>query len=69
MCIQARFIRAFSMPWGAMHLMGNVLDNLRLKGVEISAEEYEASQISILLHDIGHVTIFPYARACVCSRV
>jgi uncharacterized protein len=37
-----------------MHLMGKVLDTLRLKGVEISNEEYEATQISILLHDIGH---------------
>ncbi len=47
-------IPAFSMLLGAMHLMGKVLDNLRLKGVEISNEEYEATQISILLHDIGH---------------
>src|SRR3954471_9431993 len=39
---------------GAMHLMGNVLDNLRNKGVEISAEECEAAQAAILLHDIGH---------------
>ena len=39
---------------GAMHLMGVVLQNLRLKGVEVSSEEYEASQIAILLHDIGH---------------
>jgi HD superfamily phosphohydrolase len=44
----------FQHALGAMHLMGKVLDNLRLKGVEISKEEYEASQISILLHDIGH---------------
>ena len=39
---------------GAMHLMGVVLENLRNKGTEISHEEYEASQIAILLHDIGH---------------
>ena len=44
----------FQHALGAMHLMGNVLDNLRLKGIEISDEEYQASQISILLHDIGH---------------
>ncbi len=44
----------FQHALGAMHLMGKVLDQLRLKGVEISNEEYEASQISILLHDIGH---------------
>ncbi|HZX74934.1 MAG TPA: HD domain-containing protein [Cyclobacteriaceae bacterium] len=39
---------------GAMHLMGNVLDNLRNKGVAINAEEFEAAQAAILLHDIGH---------------
>ena len=44
----------FQHALGAMHLMGKVLDTLRLKGVEISNEEYEATQISILLHDIGH---------------
>jgi hypothetical protein len=44
----------FQHALGAMHLMGKVLDQLRLKGVEISNAEYEASQISILLHDIGH---------------
>ncbi|WP_276374085.1 HD domain-containing protein [Chryseolinea sp. H1M3-3] len=44
----------FQHALGAMHLMGKVLDQLRLKGVEISHQEYEASQISILLHDIGH---------------
>ena len=37
-----------------MHLMGKALDTLRLKGIEISEEEYEASQLAILLHDIGH---------------
>jgi hypothetical protein len=44
----------FQHALGAMHLMGMTLDNLRLKGIEISNEEYEASQICILLHDIGH---------------
>jgi HD superfamily phosphohydrolase len=39
---------------GAMHLMGCVLENLRNKGIEISAEEFEAAQAAILLHDIGH---------------
>jgi len=39
---------------GAMHLMGVVLDNLRNKGIEISREEFEAAQIAILLHDMGH---------------
>lgn len=39
---------------GAMHLMGKALDILRTKGIEISEPEYEASQLAILLHDIGH---------------
>jgi HD superfamily phosphohydrolase len=39
---------------GAMHLMSITLDNLRIKGTEISNEEYEAALIAILLHDIGH---------------
>ena len=39
---------------GAMHLMGRALDNLRSKGIEITNEEYEAAQIAVLLHDIGH---------------
>ncbi len=39
---------------GAMHLMGRTLDNLRDKGHSISAEEYEAALLAILLHDIGH---------------
>ena len=37
-----------------MHLMTETLENLRTKGVEISDEEYEATLIAILLHDIGH---------------
>lgn len=44
----------FQHALGAMHLMGRVLDSLRNKEVEISAEEYEAAQLAILLHDIGH---------------
>jgi HD superfamily phosphohydrolase len=44
----------FQHALGAMHLMGRVLENLRFKGVEISADEFEASQIAILLHDLGH---------------
>jgi HD superfamily phosphohydrolase len=44
----------FQHALGAMHLMGRVLDNLRFKGIEISAEEYEAAQVAVLLHDVGH---------------
>ena len=39
---------------GAMHLMGEALKSLREKGVEITDEEYEAAQLAILLHDVGH---------------
>lgn len=39
---------------GAMHLMSLALDTLRSKGIEISEEEYEACQLAILLHDVGH---------------
>ena len=44
----------FQHALGAMHLMGRVLDNLRFKGVEITPGEYEAAQLAVLLHDIGH---------------
>ena len=39
---------------GALHLMDRVIDNLRLKGIEISNQEAQAALIAILLHDIGH---------------
>ena len=39
---------------GAMHLMQEAIDVLRLKGVEITLEESEGVLIAILLHDIGH---------------
>jgi len=39
---------------GAFHLMTTALNVLREKGVHITSEEYEASQLAILLHDIGH---------------
>jgi HD superfamily phosphohydrolase len=44
----------FQHALGAMHLMTKVLDNLRSKKIEISAEEYEASTLCVLLHDLGH---------------
>jgi HD superfamily phosphohydrolase len=44
----------FQHALGAMHLMTKVLDNLRVKVIEISNEEYEASTLCVLLHDIGH---------------
>ncbi len=39
---------------GAVHLMGEALDILIQKGVEISKEEIQAAKVAILLHDIGH---------------
>ncbi|MFW5760023.1 MAG: HD domain-containing protein [Cyclobacteriaceae bacterium] len=39
---------------GAMHLMSRALDTLRQKGIDIDKQEYEASLVAILLHDIGH---------------
>ncbi len=39
---------------GALHLMGQAIDVLRSKGVEITEEEAKAVSIAILLHDIGH---------------
>lgn len=39
---------------GAMHLMQDAIDTLRLKGFEITDEESEATLAAILLHDIGH---------------
>ena len=39
---------------GAMHLMHEAIASLRMKGVEITAEEETSAMIAILLHDIGH---------------
>ena len=39
---------------GAYHLMGNALNELKSKGVDITTEEETAAKIAILLHDIGH---------------
>lgn len=39
---------------GAYHLMGNALDELARKGIEITPAEEQAAKIAILLHDIGH---------------
>lgn len=48
------FHTRFHHALGAMHLMHLTLENLSSKGVEISQDEYNASLIAILLHDIGH---------------
>lgn len=39
---------------GAMHLMMEAIDTLRMKGSIITEEEAEATLAAILLHDIGH---------------
>ncbi len=39
---------------GAYHLMCNAVNELRLKGVDISPEEELAAKAAILLHDVGH---------------
>ena len=44
----------FQHALGAMNLMHNAINVLRVKGIEISPEEEQASKIAILLHDIGH---------------
>lgn len=39
---------------GAMHLMSEAVNNLRLKGVDITEDEQEQAMAAILLHDVGH---------------
>lgn len=39
---------------GAMHLMGEALEVLQNKGIDVSKDEIQAAKIAILLHDIGH---------------
>lgn len=50
----------FQHALGAMHLMQNAIDELRVRGVEISTEEELGLLSAILLHDIGHG---PYSHA------
>ncbi|MBR5676573.1 MAG: HD domain-containing protein [Paludibacteraceae bacterium] len=44
----------FGHSLGAMHLMQEAIQSLRLKGVDITDAEETAAMIAILLHDIGH---------------
>lgn len=39
---------------GAYHLMHRAIEELKQKGIDISAEEEQGVKIAILLHDIGH---------------
>lgn len=48
--VHSRFHHAL----GAFHLMQVAMEQLRVKGVEISDKEEEAACLAILLHDIGH---------------
>ena len=45
---------------GAYHLMCTALNELKSKGIEITAEEELGAKVAILLHDIGHG---PYSHA------
>ncbi|MFO7574421.1 MAG: HD domain-containing protein [Bacteroidales bacterium] len=44
----------FQHSLGAFHLMSAAVSTLRMKGVDITADEEEAIYASILLHDTGH---------------
>lgn len=44
----------FQHALGAMHLMSRAMETLRNKKIEVSAEEAEAAQLAVLLHDLGH---------------
>ncbi len=44
----------FQHSLGAMHLMSEAINQLRLKGNEITEEEADAVLAVILLHDVGH---------------
>ena len=44
----------FHHAMGAMHLMGQAIEEIRSKGHEITDDEAKAVTIAILLHDIGH---------------
>ena len=48
--MHSRFLHSI----GAMHLMQDAIGVLRSKDIEITAEEENAAETAILLHDIGH---------------
>lgn len=48
--VHSRFLHSL----GACHLMGKALDELQVKGFEVSTEERTGARLAILLHDIGH---------------
>lgn len=48
--VHTRFLHSI----GAMYLMQEAINNLRMQGHAISTEDGNAAQLAILLHDIGH---------------
>lgn len=54
---------------GAMHLMGQAMSTLMSKGHSISADECEAAQMAILLHDIGHGPFSHVLECCLLEGV
>lgn len=50
---------------GSMHLISMAIDVIRSKGHEITDQEAEATQIAILLHDIGHGPFSHALETCI----
>lgn len=44
----------FAHSLGACHLAGKAMDELNAKGIETRREEYVATRLAALLHDVGH---------------
>ncbi len=44
----------FAHSLGACHLAGKAMDELRAKGINTPKEEYLATRLAALLHDVGH---------------
>ena len=44
----------FGHSLGAMHLMGEALRSLGMKGYAVAGEDEEAALVAILMHDLGH---------------
>ncbi len=59
----------FEHALGAMHLMQEVIQVLKKKGVLISQQEAEAMQLAILLHDIGHGPFSHTTEALLAGRL
>ena len=63
--IHTRFHHAL----GAMHLLGQALQILKSKGVDLSEEEIEAAQIATLLHDTGHGPFSPALEEALLAHI